>query len=86
MSHQRPVLSIKCILKDNTIKTYSRDIDLSWDPLLGKPYVKEWIQSFLDKNYNLLDNVEIFNICQDNYQYCKASLPEWYYELKNDYN
>jgi hypothetical protein len=86
MSHQKPVLSINCILTDKTIKTYSMDIDLSWDPLLGKAYIKEWIFHLLEKKYNLLDNVEIFNICQDNYQYCKASLPEWYYELKNDYN
>ena len=84
MSHHKPVLSINCILKDTTIQKYSIDIDLSWDPLLGKPYVKEWINNLLDKKFNVSDNVESFNISQSNIQYCREDLPEWYYELKND--
>ena len=83
MNQDRPLLNINCILKDSTEKNYFIDIDLSYDPLLGKPYVKEWILSLLNKKFNALNDVNTFNISQINLEYCKEDLPKWYYELNN---
>tara|TARA_B110001454_G_C12507784_1_gene345451 strand:+ start:66 stop:326 length:261 start_codon:yes stop_codon:yes gene_type:complete len=83
MNQRKPVLNVNCILKDTTEKKYSIDIDLSYDPLLGKPYVKEWIANLLNKKFNALNDVDIFNISQNNIEYCREDLPQWYYQLNN---
>lgn len=82
MNECEPKIEIYCLYKDKTEQKLTLDIDLSYDPLLGKPYVKEWITHLIKKNFNLTNNIEYINICQTNIQLCKEYLPYWYYELE----
>jgi hypothetical protein len=83
MTTYEPKLNVYCLYNDGEEKNFTLDIDLSYDPLLGKPYVKEWISSLLNKKFNTLENIEYINISQINIENCQEDLPYWYYELCN---
>ncbi len=71
MNTCEPKLKIYCLYKDKTEKNLTMDIDLSYDPLLGKPYVKEWITHLISKNFNPTNNIEYINICHNIINICK---------------
>ena len=80
MNINDPKLKLSCFYKDGTEKQLTFDIDLSYDPLLGKPYIKNWIEYLIKKNFSL-NNIDYINICQTNIEFCKEDLPYWYYQF-----
>lgn len=88
MNTSKPKLNLYCYYTDGTEKDLNLDIDLSYDPLLGKPYIKRWILYIIKKNFECDKTIQKVDICQTNISNCKEFLPYWYYELKqtNDTN
>lgn len=81
MNTYEPKLKLYCFYQDGNEKYLTLDIDLSYDPLLAKPYTKEWILDIIDKNFKCEKQVQYIHIYQENMNYCREDLPYWYYEL-----
>lgn len=81
MNFNKPKLKLSCEYEDDTEKEITLDIDLSYDPLLGKPYVKKWIFHIIKINFECEKNIKRIGIIQTNIVNCKEDLPYWYYEL-----